>query len=291
MSSDRDTTRIVRSWLDEGVTALPDRVLDAVLDQVPATHQRRVLWWPVRRFADMNTFAKIAIAAAAVVVAAILGFNMLPAGGRLGGDPSPTPTPSPSPTPVAFPPSGDLVPGSYRLTQDGVRVSLEVPTSGWTSQGGGLMIKGSFLSPAAANLAMAPGGKDGVYADPCAHVPNTTTGPSAADLAAAVAAIPGLETTGPTDVSVGGLPAKLVVITVPDDIGCAPDEFFLWYDRESCAGYNPCPRWASQLGSTLRVWILDVDGRRLVLEAETYAGATPEIEQEIQRIIDSIEFE
>ena len=29
MSSDRDTTRIVRSWLDEGVTALPDRVLDA----------------------------------------------------------------------------------------------------------------------------------------------------------------------------------------------------------------------------------------------------------------------
>jgi len=37
MSTDRDTTRIVRSWLDEGVTVLPDRVLDAVLDQVPAT--------------------------------------------------------------------------------------------------------------------------------------------------------------------------------------------------------------------------------------------------------------
>ena len=37
MSTDRDVTRIVRSWLEEGVTALPDRVLDAVLDQVPAT--------------------------------------------------------------------------------------------------------------------------------------------------------------------------------------------------------------------------------------------------------------
>ena len=35
MSPDRDTTRIVRSWLEEGVTALPDRVLDAVLDQAP----------------------------------------------------------------------------------------------------------------------------------------------------------------------------------------------------------------------------------------------------------------
>jgi hypothetical protein len=41
MSTDRDVTSIVRSWLDEGVTALPDRVLDAVLDQVPATPQRR----------------------------------------------------------------------------------------------------------------------------------------------------------------------------------------------------------------------------------------------------------
>ena len=41
MSTDRDTTRIVRSWLEEGVTELPDRVLDAVLDQLPATPQRR----------------------------------------------------------------------------------------------------------------------------------------------------------------------------------------------------------------------------------------------------------
>ena len=50
MSTDRDTTRIVRSWLEEGATALPDRVLDAVLDQVPATSQRRS-WWPAWRFA------------------------------------------------------------------------------------------------------------------------------------------------------------------------------------------------------------------------------------------------
>jgi hypothetical protein len=130
-----------------------------------------------------------------------------------------------------------------------------------------------------------------VYADPCAKVPDTTTAPSAADLAAAVAAIPGLETMGPTDVTVGGLPAKLVVITVPDDIGCVPDEFFLWYNDGACAGHNPCPRWASQLGQMIRVWIVDVDGERMWLEAETYAGATPEIEQEIQRIIDSIQFE
>ena len=54
MSTDRDVTRIVRSWLEEGVTALPDRVLDSVLDQVPATPQRRVTWWPARRLPAMN---------------------------------------------------------------------------------------------------------------------------------------------------------------------------------------------------------------------------------------------
>ena len=41
MSTDRDTTRIVRSWLEEGRTTLPDWVRDDVLDRLPATPQRR----------------------------------------------------------------------------------------------------------------------------------------------------------------------------------------------------------------------------------------------------------
>ena len=67
MSTDRETTRIVRSWLEEGVTRLPDRVLDAVLDQVPATPQRRS-WWPAWRSNQMNTYAKLIATAAAVLV-------------------------------------------------------------------------------------------------------------------------------------------------------------------------------------------------------------------------------
>ena len=67
MSTDRDVTRIVRSWLEEGVTALPDRVLDAVLDQLPATPQRRAPW-PARRLRDMNILLVLPRAAAAVAV-------------------------------------------------------------------------------------------------------------------------------------------------------------------------------------------------------------------------------
>ena len=65
MSTDCDTTRIVRSWLEVGATALPDRVLDQVLDQLPTTSQRRA-WWPARRFQEMSSAWKFAIAAAAI---------------------------------------------------------------------------------------------------------------------------------------------------------------------------------------------------------------------------------
>ena len=39
----------------------------------------------------MNLYAKLAIAAAAVLVVAVIGMNMLPAGGRVGGGPAATP--------------------------------------------------------------------------------------------------------------------------------------------------------------------------------------------------------
>jgi hypothetical protein len=34
-----------------------------------------------------------------------------------------------------------------------------------------------------------------------------------------------------------------------------------------------------------------VDGTRLFIEAESYKGASPEIDQEIQQIVDSIQFD
>ena len=77
MSTDRDTTRIVRSWLEEGRTTLPDWVRDDVFDRLPATPQRRsrgTAW----RFLTMPTAAKTAIAAAAVILVAVGAFALLP---------------------------------------------------------------------------------------------------------------------------------------------------------------------------------------------------------------------
>jgi hypothetical protein len=120
MSTDRDTTRIVRSWLEEGVTALPDRVLDAVLDQVPATSQRRS-WWPARRFRDMNVSVRLALATAAVVVVAFAGYQFLVPSQQVGGPPTSPPSDAPSATasppasPVPTLPAGGnpVFPGTY----------------------------------------------------------------------------------------------------------------------------------------------------------------------------------
>ena len=112
MSTDRDTTRIVRSWLQTDEYESADRVLDAVLDQLDTTPQRRSTWWPARRLPQMNTTAKLGIVAAAVVVAAFLGIRFLLPGPNIGTD-GPTPTVAPSPAALH---SGTLTAGTYVMT-------------------------------------------------------------------------------------------------------------------------------------------------------------------------------
>ena len=135
MSTDREVTRIVRSWLEDGVNVLPDRVLDTVLDRVPATPQRRA-WWPARRVQRMNTMLKVALAVAAVVAIVVAGINILPKSGGVGGTapapssatPSPTAAPSPSPTSSLASTAGWLAFSSKRYGYDIRYPSYLTPT-------------------------------------------------------------------------------------------------------------------------------------------------------------------
>jgi hypothetical protein len=55
----------------------------------------------------------------------------------------------------------------------------------------------------------------------------------------------------------------------------------------------PCRagRYATELGSTIRVWIVDVDGTLIWIDGETFKGAGSEPGQQLQQIVDSIQFE
>jgi hypothetical protein len=243
---------------------------------------------------ERRDVAKLAIGAAAMAAIVLVGCNTPPAeDGPGSGDPIVTSSPSltsrsPSPaTAVPFPPAGELEIGRHDANIGGVPLSFEVPTSGWFStpaRTGGFIQRGADNATTPAWMLF--WSLVDVYADPCDHtLVNPRVGPTAADLAAALLTMPGTEATGPTDVTVGGLLAKHVVLTVREDIGCDAEDAYLW------AGPGESNRYASQLPTIIRLWIVDVDGERIVIESELLAGGTPELDLEIDQIVDSIRFE
>ena len=170
MTTNKEMERIVRSWLEPGLTTLTDDVLDPVLDQLPATPQRRP-WWPARRIAHMSAFAKFAMAAAAVVVVAVVGYNLLGAAGsgQVGAGPSPSAEPSSSPPPLA-PTSGETIDaGRYRWTSP-VATSRSRSPDGWTGRADGLITKNEETPTAVGFNGNLPGTRsevNSVYSDAC----------------------------------------------------------------------------------------------------------------------------
>src|SRR5439155_13499714 len=76
MTASRDPDKLIRAFLDEGQTDLPDRVFDAVRHDIQRTRQRVVIGpW---RVPNMNMFARVAIAAAAVVAIGFAWVNFGP---------------------------------------------------------------------------------------------------------------------------------------------------------------------------------------------------------------------
>jgi len=104
-------------------------------------------------------------------------------------------------------------------------------------------------------------------------------------MAGAIAGMSQLElVSGPTSMTLDGNPAQHVAVRVPDEIPCAPNDFYLW-------GNPDVSRYASAAGSTYWVWILDVDDTRIQIDGETFAGADPSVGEELKAIVESIRFE
>jgi Tol biopolymer transport system component len=88
MTRDPDLIGLIEGYLDdfEGDTPLPDATRDAIRTRLPSTTQRPA-WWPRWRSLEINTLMKYALGAAAVVVIAFYGVQILSPAGAVGGRP------------------------------------------------------------------------------------------------------------------------------------------------------------------------------------------------------------
>jgi hypothetical protein len=182
---------------------------------------------------------------------------------------------------------------------DGVRFSFtrppdwapgpirEAPDGDDLRQGSLLVSKDTGGGQRADGVVFWTGFPQGGGASACGVLQDREIGPSIADLAAAVAAAPGTQLiSGPSEVTVGGRPATYVELTVREDLGCDPGYFYTWEPGDCCPADLETTN-----GNRIRIWIVDVDGTRLFIEAETTDQAGPDFEQEIHQIVDSIRFQ
>ena len=203
---------------------------------------------------------------------------------------------------MALEPFAPLEPGTYFIDPDAdastpLRVVYEVPAEGWSMWTGGV----KFAEEGHVGVSITTvvnlvrhGCRDHSWADP-------PVGPSVDDLATALADLaPFGVTSPPKDVAIYGYSGKHLELTVPDlpvegegddrrFTGCIDGALKSWIAPEALGGafygYNGEP------GRTEEFWILDVDGTRLMIEANWSPASPRKDVAEMRAILASIRIE
>jgi hypothetical protein len=296
VNAGRDVERLIADWLvEEAASGAPDRALDAVRFSVDRTRQRRFLaaWRD-----DMSTsMTRLAAVAAAIVVA--VGAVAWFAGSRgpsIGGVPTPGPTvTSPAPSPTAGPGSttavvlqgaGPFDPGTYLIGAPFLfDVTIRFPATGWTLWGGPILSGVApfyKISPDPPGLGLIFVEVENVYANPCntgERLLDPPLGPTVDDLVTALANQPFTDATAATDVTISGYSGKHLEYTFTgEDPAC-----------------TALARWPSQLGDRQamaaehdELWILDVDGRRLVIDLFSFRATSAAELAEARAIVEGL---
>jgi hypothetical protein len=210
------------AWFEDGPTSMPDRVIDVVADRIGRQRQRRPWRHLGRPF--MNTYAKLGLAAAAIVVVAVVGYNLLPrTGPGPGGVPSPTPTSEPTvavtpqPSPIACANGtagclGTLAGGTYSTANFTPKLTYTVPAGPGGSAPASFWANSVDLTRSYALVP--PGGGysfevNSEVAIPlqtpdCSTVQKPGAGNAVADWVTFLTEHPGLEAKAPVAVTIGG---------------------------------------------------------------------------------------
>lgn len=312
MSANHDISRVVRSWIREEEHDSADHVLQVVLSRLDSTPQRRPLW-AARRSAQMNKLLPATLAAAAVLVVAVVGYNLLPRTTQPGQPGSsstavPTLTPSldPTPVPTEAPTVRPLLPSEARVLTEGplaagTYVADPFPALGWrflfTLPDGWHGAPPNAVTPAAG--ASGPTGAAvavlrplNLYVNPCLNHtqgPAVPTGFTVDELVDALAEVTSFEEppytmTAPTATAIGGFEGQRLDLLLPSDVDfatCQDETFWVWDGGPYAQG--PGNRW--------HLWILNIDGTRFVIFAQDFETTSAEDRADLEAIVSSLRFE
>jgi hypothetical protein len=274
MTQHIDIESLLDEWFKDGPDQAPDRVVDIVTDRIERQSQRpawRLHWRPI----PMNAYAKIAVAAAAVLIVVVVGYNLLPGRSTGVGGPAPaaSPTAGPTATPSTRPSSsasfpawftpesgsngaGILSSGRHTTRSFTPAFTYSVP-EGWVNSGDEADFYGLFPDTPANRAEVARSGElaDSIYMGPldqpyfvCKALENNQG--TAAEMVAAASANEAIAVSDVVDVTMGSLSGKRF------DVRADPD----WK--------GPCP--GDPPGLDLqdprsRVFLLDRPGRVIVI--------------------------
>ncbi|HEU0237324.1 MAG TPA: hypothetical protein VFR14_12870 [Candidatus Limnocylindrales bacterium] len=308
MNERSDIDRLLRHWIDDGPSTMPDRVIDVVADRISTQRQRRP--WRQPWSEPMNLILKGAAAAAAVIVL-IAAWNLMPRAPDGAGSPSASPGESPAPTTApsssaspsptaggfacddpAFSCAGVLAPGDHTTIAFRPALTFTVAT-GWVntldreraltlhdneSPGHFFQIMSQVAIPE--------------QNEECSAARRAGVGNSVADWQAFLVGHSGLTASSPQAIDVGGHEGIRIDVRVADDwTGSCPGSLGPAVVLITDSGEPPSrARWIDDQRTTLR--IVDVAGETVILYLETSPSPADlaAVNAELQPVIDTFRF-
>ena len=290
MANDKQLDRAISRWLEaEAPPQLPDRVLRATFERTRGSKQQGG-WRAVPGRLHMNGWNKlvqVGIGAAAVVVALMVGTQLLGTGAPVGAGATPTPTA----TPVRIPGSGPIPAGTYLMSDGRSSLRITLP-AGWDASEGGRDIRKHRDQPDEVGF-MLFGADINVYPDACATDDQPpSAGPTTDDLIAALQAQQNSDVSAPADITFGGRPGVALEVSVPaglDVAGCIQGLLRIWTGAKSgnFLAWSATPSY-----QPATVYVVETSTGRIVFgPGPTGPDATAADVAERQAIIDSIQIE
>ena len=111
-------------------------------------------------------------------------------------------------------------------------------------------------------------------------------------IAAAIAGLPRVDVSTPTETTLGGVDALALTITVRpgDNLARCHDEAYDLYSGGDLGASLYETVWADQPGDVVRLWIVQVADKRFIFTAETPPDATQADVDTLTRMVESITF-